>query len=332
MFQAKFTVPSYYEGFSCKGKECRNCCCQGWLITLTEKEYFSLHSLSLPKEEEEKVEAYVGIKEHLTVDDYGRINLTFEGKCPFRRKKDGYCALQVLCGEEKIPSVCRYYPRAPRLYPVPECSISNSCEWVIEELIHSKEKLRFHKKTLSFAFDDEEKKEYPVDFTKKRNKCLAMMEDRRFLMPERLKRISLYLGQEPLEEKEIPSYLEALKKATSRSYSLGEEVSKMNPQRDPSEREKLLIHKIPYYEIRAEKIFANHLLFAAFPYVNEKEDFFLASRGLEVIYRFYQEILLSNLPRYNREKFVDISASFFRLAEHSNLYELIESITHEIEK
>ncbi len=49
MFKARFSVPSYYGGFACKGKECRNCCCQGWKITLNQKEYFSLQSLDVPK-------------------------------------------------------------------------------------------------------------------------------------------------------------------------------------------------------------------------------------------------------------------------------------------
>lgn len=332
MFKARFTVPSYYDGFACKGKECRNCCCQGWKITLNQKEYFSLHSLDVPEEIGEKIEAYVGMEEHPSLEDYGRINLTYEGRCPFRRKKDGYCALQVLLGEEKIPSVCRYYPRAPRLYPVPECSISNSCEWVIEELIHSKEKLTFHKKTLSFAFEDDERKEYPKDFISKRNHCLSLIGDRRYPVTQRLTHIATYLGVTPLPSKEIPLYLSYLKQATHHSYSLGEEVSKMDPDRDPLTRETLLSNKIPYYEIRAEKIFANHLLFVTFPYVDEEENFFKAARGLEVLYSFYEEILLSCLPRYNREKFVDLTASFFRLAEHSNLYSLISSITPLIEK
>jgi|GEM_PF-1719685 len=330
MFKARFSVPSYYGGFACKGKECRNCCCQGWKITLNQKEYFSLQSLDVPKSVHDKIEAYVGIEEQPSEEDYGRINLTYEGKCPFRRKKDGYCALQVLLGEEKIPSVCRYYPRAPRLYPVPECSISNSCEWVIEELIHSQEKLTFRKKTLSFEFDDDEKKEYPKDFIQIRNHCLSLIGNRKYAVSERMKKISSYLKVLPVPKEQIPLYLKYIQQATSRSYSLSEQVAKMNPDRDPTMRESLLREKIPYYSIRAEKIFANHLLFMSFPYVDEEEDFFKAARGLELLYAFYEEILLSNMKRYDREKFVDLTASFFRLAEHSNFYSLIRPISQRV--
>lgn len=60
MFKARFSVPSYYGGFACKGKECRNCCCQGWKITLNQKEYFSLQSLDVPKSVRDKIKPMSG--------------------------------------------------------------------------------------------------------------------------------------------------------------------------------------------------------------------------------------------------------------------------------
>lgn len=55
MFEGDFLVPEYYDSFICKGKDCRNCCCQGWNITLTMKDYAKLMNLEVSDNLRDKI-------------------------------------------------------------------------------------------------------------------------------------------------------------------------------------------------------------------------------------------------------------------------------------
>lgn len=327
MFQGSFKVPSYYSSFVCKGKDCRNCCCDGWTITLTEKEYFEIQNLDVSEDLKEKIEAYVGILPHPTEEEYARINLNYRGECPLRREDNGYCGLQVEVGEEKIPSICRYYPRAPRLYPEKECCISNSCEWVIEYLLQDEEKISFEKKKLSFAFDDDEaRKEYAADYKEKQKACFSILEDRSTDVLSRIHKIGSYLKVPLFPTEYISEELSELRKSFSHSASLEDKLSAFEADRDPQVREEEIHRLVPSFDIKAEKILVNHLFFLQFPYVEGKNDFQRAYLGLLFVYLFGTEYILANLKEYSLEAFVDLTSVYFRVAEHSNFYDLASSI------
>ncbi len=309
MIHGKFIVPSYYKDFQCKGKDCRNCCCQGWKITLTQKEYFQLLDVDCSYLLKEKILAYVGILPHPNELEYARINFNYNGECPLRLE-NGYCGLQVECGEEKIPSVCRYYPRAPHLYPKKECSISNSCEWVIEYLLQHE--ITFEEKELSFAFEEKEEDNH-VEDEEKRKECLSILKKEESL-DRCLKEIILSLNEDVslIAEERHASILSELKKTFSHSASLMfllENCVEMNITVSIEEEEWM------------KKILINHLFYLRFPYLRK-----IQNPGICLYYvvLFWKWILSCNQKAHTKEEFIDLSASFFRVGEHSNLYEVID--------
>ncbi len=309
MIHGKFIVPSYYKDFQCKGKDCRNCCCQGWKITLTQKEYFQLLDVDCSSLLKEKILAYVGILPHPNELEYARINFNYNGECPLRLE-NGYCGLQVECGEEKIPSVCRYYPRAPHLYPKKECSISNSCEWVIEYLLQHE--ITFEEKELSFAFEEKEEDNH-VEDEEKRKTCLSILQKEESL-DMCLKEIILSLNGDVslIAEEKHASILSELKKTFSHSASLMfllENCVEMNITVSIEEEEWM------------KKILINHLFYLRFPYLRK-----IQNPGICLYYvvLFWKWILSCNQKAHTKEEFIDLGASFFRVGEHSNLYEVID--------
>lgn len=309
MIHGKFIVPSYYKDFQCKGKDCRNCCCQGWKITLTQKEYFQLLDVDCSSLLKEKILAYVGILPHPNELEYARINFNYNGECPLRLE-NGYCGLQVECGEERIPSVCRYYPRAPHLYPKKECSISNSCEWVIEYLLEHE--ITFEEKELSFAFEEKEEDNH-VEDEEKRKTCLSILKKEESL-DRCLKEIILSLNEDVslIAEERHASILLELKKTFSHSASLMfllENCVEMNITVSIEEEEWM------------KKILINHLFYLRFPYLRK-----IQNPGICLYYvvLFWKWILSCNQKAHTKEEFIDLSASFFRVGEHSNLYEVID--------
>lgn len=45
----EFLVPDHYSRFICKGSLCRHTCCSGWRVTISMKQYYTLHGLSTSK-------------------------------------------------------------------------------------------------------------------------------------------------------------------------------------------------------------------------------------------------------------------------------------------
>lgn len=309
MIHGKFIVPSYYKDFQCKGKDCRNCCCQGWKITLTQKEYFQLLDVDCSSLLKEKILAYVGILPHPNELEYARINFNYNGECPLRLE-NGYCGLQVECGEEKIPSVCRYYPRAPHLYPKKECSISNSCEWVIESLLQHE--ITFEEKELSFAFEEKEEDNH-VEEEEKRKECLSILKKEESL-EECLKEIILSLKEDVslIDEEKHASILLELKKTFAHSASLMFLLENCVDMKNTVSIEE---------EAWMKKILINHLFYLRFPYLRK-----IQNPGICLYYAvlLWKWILSCNQKAHTKEEFIDLSASFFRVGEHSNLYEVID--------
>ena len=329
MITGKFIVPDYYPEFLCKGSKCRSCCCDGWTITVNQDEYFRLRDLDLSKDRKEKVDAYIGILPHPTSDRYARINLNFFGECP-RRLENGYCGLQVEVGEEHIPSVCRYYPRAPRLYPYPVSCLLNSCEWVLEKRREDNRPLSFKERQLTFYFnDDEGKKEFPSDYLSLHTACIKKREDRFLPFQERILSLASVLNLDvSFFSKEREDFvLLSLKEKFKKSFSI-QDYLPLIPSVIPSrkEREDKRRKLFPDFDIYREKFFVNHLVFTLFPYVDSIEDKRVSYLGLFFVYDFYLLLRSSNLKDGEKNSFVDLSSHYFRVVEHSNFYRLVSSL------
>jgi hypothetical protein len=314
MFQGKFKVPSYYKDFSCKGKDCRNCCCQGWRITLTQDEYFHLLNEECSPYLKERIDTYVGILPHPSVEEYAIINFNYLGQCPLRLE-NGYCGLQTECGEENIPSVCRYYPRGPRCHPNMECSISNSCEWVIERLISSKEPYSFEEMELAFHFEDHED-DFQCDENLRQNLFDILNGDESLKV--KLTKIALLLDGENLSEEELNKTLPQLKTTFSRSVSISSLLENCSEGTDI-----LKLHKLyPELDSWISRILMNHIFYLRYPFIKGIKK---PGNCLLCLVGFYLWILSNNCHGETNE-FVDVTSLFFRVGEHSNIYMVISSL------
>lgn len=87
-----------------------------------------------------------------TSERFAAVNRRYDGSCPMFGN-DGLCTLQTACGETILPSVCRYFPRAPHFRYGYECSCSPSCEAVTELLLHRTLPITFVDTKLDFEIE-----------------------------------------------------------------------------------------------------------------------------------------------------------------------------------
>lgn len=146
----RFLVPDYFPAFSCKMGKCRKPCCEGWPISISMTDYFKLLSVDCSPELRRKLDGAMHLAPHPTPESYAQISPRYDGQCPLHLP-DGRCALHAELGEELLSAVCRLYPRGVRQGDALECSCANSCEAVLELLLHHEAPLRFIPTQLFFA-------------------------------------------------------------------------------------------------------------------------------------------------------------------------------------
>lgn len=150
-----FTVPGYYSSFVCKADRCRHTCCDGLDIRISQEEYFRLAGLSCPEDLRSALDVSLHVLPHPDEYAYACLSPDFFGRCRMMDEK-GLCALQKTCGYEVLTSVCRYFPRSPKLKKEPECSISNACEETLELLRKQDFVWSLEKRHLAFDLAGEE--------------------------------------------------------------------------------------------------------------------------------------------------------------------------------
>lgn len=148
-----YLVPDYYPAFSCKMGACRRPCCEGWPISVSMKDYFHLMGVDCSPELRRRLDSGLHLSLHPTEDAYAQILPRYDGVCPLHMA-DGRCMLHAECGEGSLAAVCRLYPRGVRNGETRECSCANSCEAVIELLLHHPEPLTFFTVTKDFGLPD----------------------------------------------------------------------------------------------------------------------------------------------------------------------------------
>lgn len=146
-----FLVPDYFFDFNCKMGACRNACCQGWPVTFSMQNYFSLLGIECSKELRDRLDRSLKILERPTEEEYAFLSHNYEGNCSIRMG-DGRCPIHAHLGEEYLPDVCRLFPRGFRLDEGKyEVSLSNSCEAVGEIFYCKKDPIRFSEKSMCVA-------------------------------------------------------------------------------------------------------------------------------------------------------------------------------------
>ncbi len=316
MLKGKFKVPTYYKYFKCKCGECRNCCCAGWNITLTLNDYTKLMNLDCSDALKDSIKNGISMFSHATKERYAKIDMNYYGECKLRLE-NGWCGLQCEVGEEHIPSVCRYYPRGIRKYPYLASSISNSCEWVIEYLSKDDVKMEFEEIDLSFDIDKEENIQiYPENFNDMQNQIFDIFNSDKTMKDIFSELTSILKVENDLNVKTLYEILSDLFDIYNHSYSIGSYINQNELNEDlildvlQNDHDKSNIMK---------KILINHMYFSLYPYVKSDLNLYYSFYGLYLIYIFWRVLLEIN-PEVD---FVDLSANFFRTAEHANMYDMI---------
>ena len=121
----------YYNDFKCKCGDCRRVCCGGWGITVSDAEYFRLLGLDCPPDLRSSLDVALAPVDDPSPERYAMMKPSYTGKCRLING-EGLCSLQIACGEEVLPAVCRMYPRS---FTDAHAGCSASCERVVEMLM-----------------------------------------------------------------------------------------------------------------------------------------------------------------------------------------------------
>lgn len=154
----------YYDKFKCKCGDCRSVCCGGWGITVSDGEYFRLLGLDCPPELRYILDCALAVVDDPCPERYAMMKPSYTGKCRLINE-EGLCSLQIACGEEVLPAVCRMYPRS---LTENHSGCSASCERVTEMLMRAE--------PLSFSSPLPE----PMD------KCVKVLQNREKPLKERI--------------------------------------------------------------------------------------------------------------------------------------------------
>lgn len=125
-------MPLCYRDFRCLAGDCRDNCCGGWEIAFNKKDYLHIKRSAQSQELKEILaEGMSRLRDQAFDGNYAHFNVGTEGRCRFQTE-EGLCRLQLECGEEALPYVCRIYPRKSVYTPAArELSLSPSCEGVL---------------------------------------------------------------------------------------------------------------------------------------------------------------------------------------------------------
>lgn len=130
----KYNIPYYYESFVCKCGDCRHPCCIGWKISVGQDEYFRLIGRDCSEKLRRSLDRAFVRCENPSPESFVEVVHDWYGRCPIM-DENGLCSLQVECGEEAIPRICRYYPRSARACGNEnELFCATSCEKTVELL------------------------------------------------------------------------------------------------------------------------------------------------------------------------------------------------------
>lgn len=332
-----YLVPEYYPAFVCKTSACRHPCCEGWKITISMEDYFRLVGAECTKELRGKIDCALKVTGGTADGRYAVISGDYTGRCRLHRE-DGLCAVQAELGENCLPDICRYYPRAVRHSFKNKCSCSGSCEAVIEALSGIEGPLMFLEKEQDGEREPDEKG-ITADEFRVQTECITILQDRRYALPDRISRLCDVLSgaRDGKPGDILPDIAEAL--AVQRRFTdLVASGSKSMEEYLPAVRlyyggeendadrltalyltgKKAFEENFPQWQTLFEHIIVNHMFYDEFPFWGDHGVMPGAFVPLAAAYSFLRYNAIGYcFGRPAKEAFVDLAAAVFRLIEHS---------------
>lgn len=188
-------MPSYYPRFACTGGDCRFSCCDGgWKIAFNKKDYLKIKRAAKSPQLEQLCETTCRRIRDTNSNSYAEFRLP-DGRCGFLNGQN-LCSLQIECGHDTLPKVCRVYPRTERYTPYgKECSMTPSCDAVLDLLWDMPDGIDFTEEALPHApritalFAPNE-----LLFPEVRAQCVDILQARQFSLDHRMLLLGMVLN------------------------------------------------------------------------------------------------------------------------------------------
>lgn len=125
-------MPLFYRDFRCLAADCRNNCCGGWEIAFSKKDYLNVKRSAKSKELSDILSGGMSrIRDRAPQGLYAHFRVGNGGACAFLTE-EGLCRLQLECGAEALPEICRMYPRrCSYTTAAKEFALTPTCEAVL---------------------------------------------------------------------------------------------------------------------------------------------------------------------------------------------------------
>ena len=326
MSNTPFFVPEYYTRFQCKGGDCRRSCCGGWPISISMEEYFRFLGMECSPELRDRLDRAIRLSLDASEEHYASICPNYVGDCPLHME-NGLCRLHFECGAEALSDVCRLFPRATNRFGAYRCVCSAACEHTVELLTEDEEPLRLVEVELPDTMTLHAR---PVELTAEREAvrkyCLDTMQDRTLTLHDRIDRIALYLQGDSEHALALTAdHLYNIQVGIAEHYaehseSVGDACRQaLAALTDPASFASALVQleaRFPSLWIWLEKLFVNYMLQECFPYTDREREVRYEGVALCGLYAFCLFLLSGCLPE-DRERFIDLTATIFRLVGHS---------------
>lgn len=194
-------MPLYYKNFHCLAGACRDSCCVGWKIEFNKKDYLAIKS-RVNESDDEALKALCGKSiARLRTGEHDKLYAEFpmneSNRCGFLRE-DGLCALQLKCGEDALPSICRTFPRLINdTLAAREYVLTPACEGVLALLWDIPEGIDFVEEPLDKKdwLDYEPNTKVTARFADIRSFCIDILQERSLKLSQRLLLMGFLLQQ-----------------------------------------------------------------------------------------------------------------------------------------
>ena len=353
-----FLIPDYFPDFHCKMGECRAACCQGWPITVSMENYFSLLGMDCSPDLRSRLDVGLRMVGRPTREEYARFNPRWDGDCPMRME-DGRCSIHADMGEDVLPDICRLYPRGIRHGANPderpECSCANSCEATLELFWNRTEPLTFITRRMTMDMPSAARRISRFETMNRDQELrlffIGLLQDRRYSLSVRIARLGAAVADmdaalnakdadavQSLLDGNLPEYSVPEDLPFASALSIAENMVELLEHRSSSIREhgEFALSRIsspeqyhaaeqhfsalfPDWEIFFEHMLVNHIFFDRFPYQDRPVTPAEEVTALCAVYALLRFLALGWMSdKAASSELIDTLAAAFRLIEHTD--------------
>ena len=320
----------YFDNFKCKCGACKRCCCTGWKISVSKKEYYKLLTLDCSAKLADKIESCFVNPEFQSDECYKVIAPNYLGNCPML-DENGLCMIHSELGETALASICKNYPRSfKKVNNVLQANCSNSCEAVVELLL-KQDKLTF--KTVQRSNDPNISIDTDSDMMAIHIMFTQIIQDRTLPLNIRIKKIVSYLNDNDIDNIDDLACMKQVQnfcKTASINSPIYEDFIKALDDRYTMDEDgvktlrndvKIFETNYPKWEIYFENILVNHLYYMNVPYVDERLKRQDATQGLCLVYALMKIICAClTINDKSLDNLAYVLSDIFHLVEHSPFY------------